>query len=480
LFFPTGLGLIFRLSRPAAALAALLATGCIVTPAPDPALDVPGRFRAGPTGEAPLLRADWWRAFGSSELTAFMAQTQAGNLDVAAAAARIVQADAQAKIAGAALLPTLDFNADGQRIRSADLSRPYLTSLRGNRVQNLFATGLGASYEFDFWGRNRLTLQAAQDVALASRFDRDTVALGAVASTATTYFQILSAYERLRIARGNLRSASTILSIIQQRLAVGTATSLDLAQQESVVANLRAAVPPLEQDIGQSEATLAVLLGKAPERITVKARSIYGVAIPVVRPGLPSQLLTRRPDIAAAEAQLAAAHANVDAARAAFYPTISLTARGGWESLALTSLFNPAAGFASLGAGLTQPIFEGGRLQGQLDEQQGRQSEVLEIYRKAVISGFADVERALIAMRQLAVQEKLLRDALASSRRAFDISELRLREGTVDIVTVLTTQQALFSDEDAVVRTRLARLLAAVQLHQALGGGWSEPGLPAP
>ena len=170
----------------------------------------------------------------------------------------------------------------------------------------------------------------------------------------------------------------------------------------------------------------------------------------------------------------------MNAARAAFFPTISLTAQGGLESLALRSLFNEGAAFYAMGAGLTQPIFEGFRLEGQLEQQQGRQAELLQAYRSSVINGFADVERALIAVRQLAEQERLQRDSLASSRRAYDIAEQRLREGTVDLITVLNTQTTLFQAEDALTQVRLARFLAAISLYQALGGGWTSPATTSP
>ena len=261
---------------------------------------------------------------------------------------------------------------------------------------------------------------------------------------------------------------------------MGTATSLDLAQQETVVANLRAAIPPLQQQVEQETATLAVLIGHAPERLVVKGGGLGVVTIPAIRPGLPSALLRQRPDIAFAEAQLAAADANVDAARAAFFPTINLTAQGGFESLALRSLFNSQSAFYSLAAGLTQPIFEGFRLEADLEQQRGRQAELLQAYRRSVISAFADVERALSATRRLAEQERLQRQALASSRQAYEIAEQRLREGTVDLVTVLTTQQSLFQADDAVTQVRLARLQAAVALYQALGGGWHHRDKPTP
>ncbi len=441
---------------------------------------MPGSYRNARSGEAAPPSPVWWRSFKSGELTRLAEQAETGNLDIAAAVARIQQADAQARIAGSALLPTLDANVDAARARAANLSTANQGRVGPGADRNRFTLGLQAAYQLDFWGRNAALLRAAESGAEASRYDRDTVALTALATTATTYFQILGAQERRRIAEQNLQSATRVLKIIQERLEAGTATALDLAQQETVVANLRAVIPPLNQQIGEDTATLGVLLGRAPERLTVQGGGLNAVAIPAIRPGLPSSLLRQRPDIAFAEAQLAAAGANVDAARAAFYPTINLTAQGGFESLALKTLFNSSGGFYTIAAGLTQPIFEGFRLEADLEQQKGRQAELLQLYRRAVINGFADVERALVATRYLAEQERLQRDSLVSSQRAFDIAEQRLREGTVDLVTVLTTQQSLFTAQEALARVREARLQAAVALYQALGGGWTAPNKPTP
>ncbi len=248
----------------ALALAAPALTGCIQTPRPDPALDVPQAFSNAPRDRAAAPpRADWWKAFGSAELTRMVQAAEAENLDIAAAVARIQQADAQAKIAGSALLPVVDLSASTARSRSAALS-----GRGGTNGSNRFGSSLSASYELDFWGKNQSIRAAADQNALATRFDRDTVALTVAATTATTYVRILAAKDRRRIANQNLQSATRVLTIIRERLEVGTATALDLAQQESVVANLRANIPPLEQIIAQETATLAVLLGRAPERLT--------------------------------------------------------------------------------------------------------------------------------------------------------------------------------------------------------------------
>jgi NodT family efflux transporter outer membrane factor (OMF) lipoprotein len=454
--------------------------GCILAPkVPELALEIPLHYRAAPkNAEAAPPKLDWWRGFRSPELTALIEEAQVANFDIAAAVARIVQADAQSRIAGAPLLPTVDADLSAQRSRSSQATGlgTSSTGVRSERV--LYRAALSASYEIDFWGKNRATLQAAEQLAIASRFDREVVALTTIATVANTYFLALAAQDRLRIAREDLQSATRVLDLIKQRETAGTASALDVAQQETLVAVQRAAIPPLEQQLRQNIATLGLLIGRAPEHVIVRGGSMSRLAIPRVTPGLPSELLTRRPDIREAEAQLAGANASVYAARAALLPSIQLTGEGGFQSLALKTLFRPEAAFYSIAAGLTQPIFHGGQLLGQLQLQKGRQDELLQNYRRAIISGFTDVERALVAAQQLAQQERLQRDAVTSSRRAYELSVSRLREGTVDLVTVLQTQIALFQAQDALAVVRLQRLQAAVGLFQALGGGWGPENPP--
>lgn len=442
----------------------------------DPALDIPQAYSAGPknpkVAEATLPPLDWWRSFRSRELTEIIEQAREANLDIAAAVARIVQADANARIGGAALLPTVDLDAGASRSRS---SQNISGGASGGERDNLSAS-LAASYEIDFWGKNRAALRALEETAVASRFDREVVALSTVTTAANSYFQVLAAQDRLRVARNNYDAAQRVLGLIQERLNAGTASALDVAQQESVVATQRAAIPPLQQTVEQFRNALAVLMARSPEHVRIRGGSLNAIATPRVTPGLPSELLTQRPDIREAEAQLAAANADVYNARAQLLPSITLTGEGGYQSAVLKTLLRPESAFYTLSAGLTQPIFEGGRLRGNVDLQKGRQDELLQNYRKAVISGFSDVETALTGLRNAAARERLQRDVVTASRRAFAISEERLREGTIDLVTVLQTQQTLFTAEDALVQARLAHLQAIVSLYQALGGGW----LPKP
>jgi NodT family efflux transporter outer membrane factor (OMF) lipoprotein len=435
--------------------------------------DLPQAYREAPKGKAAHgapPKVEWWRDFRSAELTRLMEDAGVGNLDIAVAVARIIQADAQAQIAGAPLLPQVDAHASATRSQSSLATGNGNVS--GSRQHRLFSASLTASYEIDFWGKNRALLTAAAENAVAARYNRDVVALSTFAAVANAYFQVLAAQDRLRIARENVASASRILGVIRQRLDVGTVSDLDIAQQESLLATQRAAIPQLEQTLRQTINVLAVLVGRPPEFVNIAGGSMNRIAIPRVTPGLPSELLIQRPDIQMAEAHLASASANVYAARAAFFPSIQLTAEGGYQSAALKTLFTPQAAFYNAAVSLTQPVFDGFRLQGQLKLQRGLEEETLQTYRKSVISAFSDVENALIAIRETAERERLLRDAVASSRRAFDLSERRLREGTIDLVTLLTAQQTLFQNQDALSQARLLRLQAIVSLYQALGGGW--------
>jgi multidrug efflux system outer membrane protein len=453
--------------------------GCILTSdLPDPALDIPGGYKAGRLTDPdapPTL--DWWRGFGSPDLTVLMEEAQKVNLDIAAATARIFQADALARVAGAALLPTL--SSGGQQVysRTSGSSASGL-SIGGREVVN-YSASLSASYQLDFWGQYRDAAQAAEETSAANRFDRDVVALTTLTSVANAYFQVLASQDRLRTANSNIASALRVLDAIRARFKAGTGSDLDGAQQDSVLANQRAAVPPLRQTLEQNINALATLVSRPPESLHITGGSMNQLTSPRVTPGLPSELLTQRPDIRRQEAQLASATANVGSARAQFFPSIQLTGSGGYQSSSLVSLFQPHATFFSLVGGLTQPIFDGGVILGNFELTKAKQDELLQTYRKTVVSAFADVDNALVAIRQTTDKLRLQRDVVSASRRAFGLSEQQLKAGTADIVTVLNTQLTLFAAEDGLWQAQLARLLAIVSLYQAMGGGW-EPRMEKP
>ena len=452
---------------------AILLAGCQTTP-PNAAVPIPTGYKAKRSGAAAAPPETWVRGFGSGELNRLVGQALTANLDIEAAIARINQAEAQADVSRAALLPLFGSSFDASRQQSSATTRgTNLGAFGGGGFRsNNFSLGLNASYVLDLFGRNRYATRAADEAARANLFDRDTIALTTVASVANTYFTVLSGLDRLRIAEENLRIAQRVLEALRGRVSVGTGTALDVAQQESVVATQRAALPPLNQQIQQNTNALAVLIARPPETLQLGKGTLDRLNLPGVRPGLPSDLLLRRPDIARDEANLSSAVANVASARAAFFPQIQLTGGSGLQSAALASLLTGSSAFWSVAAGVTQPIFDAS-LPAQLGLQSGRAAELAATYKKTIIQAFTDVENALVAVRETTEHELRLREAVAASRRALDITEQRLREGTIDITTVFQVQTTLFGNEDALATVRLQRFEAYVSLYQALGGGWT-------
>lgn len=443
-------------------------SGCILgSENPNPAVQIPGAYGAAPrNAEAAVPKLDWWSGFRSDELTDLIGQAQTSNLDIAVAYAQIIQADAQAGIAGAPLLPSLGGTATAERLRQA-------SAVSGTHsVFSQFNVGLTASYMLDFWGKNRAALYAAERNAIASRYNREVVTLTTTVAVANAYFQVMAAQDQLRVARSNLAASSRILDLIQKQFTAGTASQLDLSQQAALVSTIRASIPPVEVTLRQNTAALSVLVARIPVGFGIKGKGLSRIAVPKVTPGLPSELLVQRPDIRQAEAQLAASNFSVEVARAAFLPQIQLTGTTGFQSAALSSLFAPGAWYYTLAASLTQPIFDGYLLQNQLKQARGVQLENLQAYRKAILSAFADVEVALVALEQTSIQLRLQGAVVTNSRKAFEVAEAQLRGGTVSLINVLQTQQTLVSAESALVQVRLNRMLAVVSLFQALGGGW--------
>jgi multidrug efflux system outer membrane protein len=453
----------------------LLAACTPATEPPAPAVETPASWQAE-TGAGPTWPdAVWWRGFRSPELDRLIEASLGANFDIAAAIARVRQADAQVRIAGAALLPTLDASANASW-QQVGITRGLGTSSATSSVQiHNYSLGLNAAYQLDFWGKNRAARQSAVASAVFSRWDQQVVALTVVTSVASTWFNALAFADRVAIAQRDLRDAEQTLAVIQGRLDAGTATALDLAQQQSLVDGVRASIPPLRNQMVQQVLGLGILIGRPPEAVDVQPVTLTDLALPAVAPGLPSALLRRRPDVAEAEAQLVAAHFSIEVARAAFYPTIQLTASGGFANAALSTLFAPGGTIASLAAGLTQPIFDAGTLRGQLEQAKGRYDELLADYRKAVIQAFTDVETSLTAWRYTTEQEALQRAAVASAQRAADIARAQMAAGTVDVTTVLTAETTLFTDLDLLAQVQLARFQALLSIYKALGGGWQQP-----
>ena len=457
---------------------ALVATGC-TTPNPTPLNrpgDVPQAFTAPIADkQSPIWpEANWWVNFKADELPALVDSAQKENLDLAAAAARVLEAEAQDGVAFSNLLPVV--NLQGSATRS--ISSAGSTSSNGlggvSRTFNSFNAGVAASYQADFWGLSRDRLYQARENLRAARYAETVVGLTVESSVAQQYFTVLATRERIVIARQNIDAAKRILTVVQAKVTNGVSSNLDLAQEQSVVATQEARLPGLIEQEREARYALAILLGKAPQGFDVKAQNLDGVASPVVQPGLPSEVLLRRPDVAQAEANLFAAHANVDAARAAFFPVIGLTGSRSYASTFADTLFNPSSIAWSIGASLLQSIFDGGKLKAQDDLALAQQQEQIANYRKIVFTAFSNVDSALGQVSANSDQLVALTEEVRASAEAFRISELQYREGTIDILSLLTAQQSLFSAQDTLVQTKLARLDADVSLYIALGGGWNQ------
>jgi NodT family efflux transporter outer membrane factor (OMF) lipoprotein len=437
-------------------------------------------------------RADWWLSFESPELAELIRAAQENNRNLAAALARVMEAQAQTRIARSALFPQLDLSAQAQRSGAGAAAGSGATGSAGmttasgaatpasamgasksGSTRNAFDLGIGASYELDVWGLARANLRAAQEALKSARFAQEAMALSITAGVADGYFTVLALRERIAIAREDIAAINGILDIIKLRVATGTSSHLDLAQEQAQAESVEAQLPVLQEQELETRVALAVLLGRPPEVFEVKARSSSGIQLPPAAPGIPSELLLRRPDVAAAEANLARAHANLDAARAAFLPQFALTGTAGFASTAVGALLRGPSFVWGAGTGLLQTIFDGALI-GQRNLAAATQRELIASYQSAVLNAYADVESALGQVQNTAEAQNHLRREVDAAREAFGIAQLQYRQGAAELLTVLQAQQTLFAARDQLAQIQLARMQAVVHLFEALGGGWAE------
>lgn len=445
---------------------------CSTPPTPASGIAAPAAWQgevASPSAQLPAIQ--WWQAFASRELDRLVQHALHNAHDLAAATARVRQAQARAVIAGAPLLPELKLGLDGsrQRLLHGD-GYDQLDVSRSEPTSTSFDLQLSASYEIDFWGGLRATRESALHSLDASRFDRQTVELTLVSAVADSYLQGLALQEQLRIARLNLRNAQDVLGLVEARQRSGSATRLELAQQRSLVAAQQRQLPLLEQKWQDSRVTLATLLGDPVQSLPASQDAINTLQWPAIGSGVPSELLTRRPDIAAAEARLAAASANVQVARAAMLPKLTLGANLGAGANTFAHLFDSS--YYTLTSGLVAPIFNNGRLRAARELAEAEQMELLETYRSSILAGFADVEKALNAIRGVDHQRQWQDEEVTQARLAFDLAQQRYGAGAETLLSVLETQRTLYAAQDQQAQLRLARLQGSVALYKALGGGW--------
>jgi NodT family efflux transporter outer membrane factor (OMF) lipoprotein len=387
-----------------------------------------------------------------------LGQAERDSADIAIAVARIREAQANVRIAQAALLPEVILGADASR--------------QGSSAGSIgsFGANLNASYEVDFWGGNRASRDSAVALLHATQFERDTVRLTVTAIVAGAWMNAVALRERIGIAERNLRTAERLLALVESRERAGAGSPLELAQQRGLIASQRRSVVALRQQSDDARTALGVLLAQAGN-IRIGLTSLRPLRVPAVGAGIPSELLARRPDLARAEAQLAAADANVAVARAAMLPRLSLAGGVGVRGEELRRVLdNPVN---SLLVDLAVPIFNAGRLAAGRDVTLAQREALLASYRQAIVAAIADVEVALNAVTSLHRQARLQAEELAQAERALTLAESRYRAGAETLLTLLDAQRSLYAAQDIAVQLKLARLLASVSLYRALGGGWS-------
>jgi NodT family efflux transporter outer membrane factor (OMF) lipoprotein len=445
----------------------ILLGGCQLTPDyAEPQVALPEAWRvetAQAAAQQEKIDVQWWKAFKSAELNNVMATALDGNTDLRGALARIDQARAAAKIAGAPLLPSVDASA-GTGWNRTNPSSGKTTS------QNSGRAGVSVGYEVDLFGRNRAGLSAAEANLRGTVYDRDALELVVKGDVAQGYFSILNLRERMDIARSNLENSRQVLRIVEARYNAGTASALDVSRQKTSLASAEASLTALGNQERAAENALSILLGQAPGNMGLKAKSLQSVTVPRIPVSQPSAVVAQRPDIRAAEEALVAANADIGAARAAFFPVLNL---GVDTTVALSPLSDPASVALALAASAAAPIFKGGQLQGGVDRARARQAELVETYRKAVIVSMREVEDSLSSAQAARQREVSLKTAMDEARKAYGLSRDLYEAGAVDFQTMLDAERTKLSAEDSHASVRLELLSAAVDLYKALGGGWS-------
>jgi multidrug efflux system outer membrane protein len=451
---------------------AVILSGCMVGPdyrRPD--VDVPAAWRLGPTEASEISNIAWWDQFQDPVLSDLVRTALANNKDLEIATANVDQAAAQYGIVRSAQFPQVDGGATAERQRASRTTA--LGSASGRGEFNDFGVNLSASFELDIWGRLRRASESARASLLASQQGRRTVVLTIVTTVASGYIQLRALDRQLEIAQRTAQSLGEAARLQRVRFDEGAVPQSDYRQAESQAHEAAARVPELERQIAQQENFISVLLGRNPGPIP-RGQNIDALLFPAVPDGLPASLLERRPDIREAEQNLIAANADIGVAKAAYFPDISLTGVLGLESAQLSNLVKGASQAWSFGAGLVQPIFNAGRIRGQVARAEAVQQQALYAYEKSIISAFQDVENALVDRAKYGqVREEQAKNVLAlfSFR---DLAVLRYNEGATIYLEVASAEQSLFLAQLAYVTTQFQLFQSYANLYKAMGGGWVE------
>lgn len=453
------------------AILLLLLNACTLGPKyKRPAVQVPETFRGSlsPAASESLGDAKWWTVFQDAQLQALVREALAQNYDLRIAASRVLQAQAALGITRADQFPTISggASATNERFAQTKITPAFETS----PIQ----VNLALFWELDFWGKYRRATEAARADLLATEWGQKAVISSLISNVATAYFQLLELDSEMEISRRALDSRKESLRLVEIRAKGGTTSLLDVRQSEQLVYTASAQIPDLERRTEQQENLISILLGRNPGPITRGVSLVDITFPPEVPPGLPSSLLSRRPDIQQVEQQLIAANARIGVAKAAYFPQITLTGLAGYQSPALTNLFTGPAGLWSVGGQLTQPIFTAGRIRSGVRLTEAQQQEAVLTYQRLIQQAFREVSDSLIAYRknrEFREQEALLANAAADATR---LAQSRYRGGVTSYLEVLDSDTRYFEAAIGLSQAQLNERLSLVQIYNALGGGWQE------
>ena len=456
------------------AIAFLMLTGCTLGPKyKRPQVTVPDTYRglapdASPQTVASLGDEKWWSVYQDTQLQALIREALAQNYDVRIAAMHVLQAQATLGITRADQFPTVTAGAStsNERFPATRITPAFETSPT--------SLNLSLFWELDFWGKFRRATEAARATLLATEWGQKAVISSLVSNVASAYFQLLELDSEMNISRRTLDSRKESLRLVEVRAKGGATSLLDVRQSEQLVYTAAGAIPDLERRIEQQENFISILLGRNPAPVTRGKPLIENPILPVVPAGLASSLLERRPDIQSSEQQLVAANARIGVAKAAYFPQITLTATGGYQSSALTNLFTDPAGFWSVGGQLLQPIFTAGKIRSNVRLTEAQQQEAVLVYLQSIQQAFREVSDSLIAYRknqEFRAQQELLTNAAQDATR---LADMRYKGGVTSYLEVLDSDTRYFDAQLGLAQAQLNERLALVQLYNALGGGWQQ------
>ena len=450
---------------------AVTISGCAVGPEyrrPDVTPPKDFRSQVAPAEASSLADLPWWQVFNDKALQGLITQALAGNYDLKVAVARIEQARQQVAVARADYYPQVGYQASAAREKSFI----PLPQLQGNVTYNSFLAAINAAWEADVWGRIRRTTEAATAGLYAQEDVRRGVMLTLVSDVAANYFLLIELDRQLAIAEESVTVYKGTLDLFTQRFEAGRDSKLGVVRAQAAYDSSKAAIAALNRAITQQENAICVLLGSYPRHIE-RGTQLEQQAMPATPTGLTSDLLQRRPDIMQAEQVMIGANAEIGVAVANYYPRIGLSALYGAQGVDVSDLFKSNFSIWSIAAGLTGPIFQGGRLKATVKAQEAFWDESIAQYKKTVTGAFRETSDALIAQQTLVTQRTALEGQVKANREAVDLATQRYTGGRANYFEVLDAEQSLFPSENALAQTQRDQLIAVVSLYKALGGGWN-------